>query len=185
MRFGRLSAHSSLVELTRLNCWEIHAYIVPLIMYVATRYKNKRGWHALFHSDCQAGSTARGAAGGHGYSADGKAWAFNSMNAYSNIVKLTDGTEWTLSRRERWVARCPRQSPAPVPSASALYLALQSADLDLCCETTACIIIRPKLIIDERGNPTHLINGIARTGDDTCGDHPGDHTFTFVQPIAQ
>lgn len=67
----------------------------------------------------------------------------------------------------------------------ALYLSLQSADLDLCCETTACITIRPKLIIDERGNPTHLINGIARTGDDTCGDHPGDHTFTFVQPIAQ
>jgi len=68
---------------------------------VALRYKNKRGWHALFHSDCQKGSTAGGAAGGHGYSADGKTWEFHPMNAYDNILKLADGTTWTLNRRER------------------------------------------------------------------------------------
>ena len=68
---------------------------------VALRYKNKRGWHALFHSDCQKGSTAGGAAGGHGYSADGKTWEFHPMNAYDNVLKLADGTTWTLNRRER------------------------------------------------------------------------------------
>ena len=71
------------------------------LLFGHARYKNKRGWHALFHSDCQNGSTAHGAAGGHGYSADGKTWKFHPMNAYSNVVKLKDGTEWTLNRRER------------------------------------------------------------------------------------
>jgi hypothetical protein len=56
--------------------------------------------------------------------------------------------------------------------------------------------LRPKLILDKAGNPTHLINGISRPGaangciaSNNCpnpADHfCGDHTFTFVQPIAQ
>jgi hypothetical protein len=66
-------------------------------------YKNKRGWHALFHSDCEwpQGHKAGGAAGGHGYSVDGKEWTFHPKNAYNNNVSLTDGSSWALGRRER------------------------------------------------------------------------------------
>ena len=62
-------------------------------------YKNSRGWHALFHSDCEGNSG--GAAGGHAYSKDGKRWTFHQKNAYNNTVVLTNGTTWKLARRER------------------------------------------------------------------------------------
>jgi hypothetical protein len=43
---------------------------------------------------------------------------------------------------------------------------------------------RPKLILDASGNPTHLVNGVSRRGAaNGCKD--GDHSFTFIQPIAQ
>ena len=108
-------------------------------------YKNKRGWHALFHSDCEwpQGHMAGGAAGGHAYSTDGKNWTFHPTNAYNNNVTLTDGSEWELARRER-----------------------------------------PKLIFDAAGIPTHLVNGVTLRGA-ANGCESGDHSFTFVQPIAQ
>ena len=43
---------------------------------------------------------------------------------------------------------------------------------------------RPKLLFDRSGEPTHLVNGVSRPGA-TNGCKNGDHTFTFVQPIAQ
>ena len=62
-------------------------------------YRNKRGWHALFHSDCE--KRAGGAAGGHAWSRDGSTWTFHPRNAYNNRVQLTNGQEWVLNRRER------------------------------------------------------------------------------------
>jgi len=62
-------------------------------------YKNRRGWHALFHSDCE--QTSGGAAGGHAYSTDGVQWTFHPKNAYDNNVTLADGGKWTVQQRER------------------------------------------------------------------------------------
>jgi hypothetical protein len=62
-------------------------------------WRNHRGWHALFHSDCER--TSGGAAGGHGYSVDGQNWHFHPKNAYDNNVSLVNGQTWTLTRRER------------------------------------------------------------------------------------
>jgi hypothetical protein len=54
-------------------------------------YRNKRGWHAIFHSDCHKLSTAKGAAGGHAWSRDGTHWTFHEKNCYSNKVTLQNG----------------------------------------------------------------------------------------------
>ena len=62
-------------------------------------YQTKRGFHALFHSDCE--KTSGGAAGGHAYSLDGVHWVFHPRNAYDNNVTLSSGEVWSLSRRER------------------------------------------------------------------------------------
>eukprot|EP00040_Diaphanoeca_grandis_P016733 m.86708 g.86708 ORF g.86708 m.86708 type:complete len:403 (-) comp25991_c0_seq2:154-1362(-) len=101
-------------------------------------YKNKHGFHAMFHSDCEG--TSGGAAGGHAYSIDGTNWILHPKNAYNNTITLNNGTVWTLSRRER-----------------------------------------PKLIINAEGEITHISNGISLSHN-KCPN--GDHSFTFVQPIA-
>jgi hypothetical protein len=109
-------------------------------------YRNARGWHAVFHSDCQKHSMSKGAAGGHAWSKDGKTWTFHEKNCYNNKIALTDGTEWVLSRRER-----------------------------------------PKLIINEGGQITHLLNSVSLPGvANGCGSHPAatDHVFTFAQPVS-
>eukprot|EP00947_MAST-08B_sp_MAST-8B-sp1_P000645 g645.t1 len=64
-------------------------------------YRNARGLHALFHSDCE--KTSGGAAGGHAYSNDGgKSWHFHPQNAYHNNITLSGGRgAWSLNRRER------------------------------------------------------------------------------------
>ena len=62
-------------------------------------WKGTRGYHAIFHSDCE--KTSGGAAGGHAWSRDGKAWTFHPKNCYDNQVALADGTAWKLTRRER------------------------------------------------------------------------------------
>jgi hypothetical protein len=108
-------------------------------------YRGSRGMHAIFHSDCQASSTSKGAAGGHAWSKDGVNWTFHKSNCYNNKISLTDGTQWLLSRRER-----------------------------------------PKLIINEAGQITHLLSGVSLPGmANGCGAHPAaaDHTFTMVQPV--
>lgn len=63
-------------------------------------YRNRRGWHALFHSDCEG--TSGGAAGGHGFSVDGVSWTLHPHNAYDNTVVYEDsGPSVKLTRRER------------------------------------------------------------------------------------
>jgi len=103
------------------------------IAYLDFPLRNARGWHALFHSDCEK-TGAPG--GGHGFSVDGKTWTLHPHNAYGHTIEMVDGTTWSCTRRER-----------------------------------------PKLILDDEGRPTHLLNGV---GISTTTDR----TFTFVQPIA-
>ena len=51
-------------------------------------WQSKRGWHAIFHSDCEG--TSGGAAGGHAYSADGKQWHFHPKNAFHQNTMFCD-----------------------------------------------------------------------------------------------
>jgi hypothetical protein len=62
-------------------------------------WRNRRGWHAVFHSDCE--KTSGGAAGGHAYSSDGVQWHFHPKNAFHQNVTMRDGTVWRLKHRER------------------------------------------------------------------------------------
>ena len=55
---------------------------------------------AIFHSDVERNSG--GAAGGHGWSADGGAtWTFSAFNAFNRTVELKNGTSISLRQRER------------------------------------------------------------------------------------
>jgi len=56
-------------------------------------------WHLLAHAD--ADGSQGGAAGMHGYSRDGRAWALSAGNAFGRDVLLTNGTRVGTRRRER------------------------------------------------------------------------------------
>jgi len=62
-------------------------------------YRNKRGYHALFHGMKPYDQSIY--AGRHAFSMDGTNWTFTPIPAYNSTVVAVDGSSHTYSRRER------------------------------------------------------------------------------------
>jgi hypothetical protein len=62
-------------------------------------YRNKRGYHALFHGMKPYAQDTY--AGRHAFSVDGWNWTFSDLPAYNSTVHFTNGQVITFSRRER------------------------------------------------------------------------------------